>query len=88
MKQRVAARLLLASCTLAIGIGLGAAIVITGLLDADAEGAGDDLSAVGRGLLVTVLFTALAVLLAARALVTVRRLQATGGTPEDGTADS
>lgn len=32
MKQRVAARLLLASCTLALGLGLGTAIAVVGLL--------------------------------------------------------
>ncbi len=32
MKQRVAARLLLASCTLALGLGLGTASAVTGLL--------------------------------------------------------
>jgi len=87
VKQRVAARLLLASCTLALGIGLGTAAALTGLLDADAEGPGDDLAAVGRGLLVTVLFTALAVLIASRALATVRRLRP-GGTSEAGADDS
>ena len=32
MKQRVAARLLIASCTLALGLGLGTALAVTGLL--------------------------------------------------------
>ena len=32
MKQRVAARLLLASCTLALGLGLGTAVAVVGLL--------------------------------------------------------
>ncbi len=32
MKQRVAARLLLASCTLALGLGLGTAIAVAGIL--------------------------------------------------------
>lgn len=32
MKQRVAARLLLASCTLALGLGLGTALAVTGVL--------------------------------------------------------
>jgi len=32
VKQRVAARLLLASCTVAIGLGLGTAIAVTGIL--------------------------------------------------------
>ncbi len=87
MKQRVAARLLLATCTLALGIGLGTAVAVTGLLDADAHGAGDDLAAIGRGLLVTILLTALAVLIAGRALLTARRLQA-DGTSEGGGGDS
>ena len=34
MKQRVAARLLLASCTLALGLALGTAIAVTGVLSA------------------------------------------------------
>ena len=87
MKQRVAARLLLASCTLALGIGLGTAVALTGLLGSDADGAGDDLAAIGRGLLVALLFTALAVLLAGRALVTARRLRASG-TPGESADDS
>lgn len=32
MKQRVAARLLIASCTLALGLGLGTAVAVTGVL--------------------------------------------------------
>jgi hypothetical protein len=32
VKQRVAARLLLASCTLALGLGLGTALAVTGIL--------------------------------------------------------
>ena len=34
MKQRVAARLLLASCTLALGLGLGTAVAVTGVVGA------------------------------------------------------
>ena len=164
MKQRVAARLLLASCTLALGLGLGTAVAVVGLValqhpsltvrspgevegdldggrhqlvarnepggappgesqqtctvidlrsgqaatpgppkagfatvlverggrhrvrcssavpvtvlvDHDPEGPGAHLAAVGRGLVPAVILTVLAALLAARALVTVRRLQ-------------
>ncbi len=75
MKQRVAARLLLASCTLAIGLGLGTAIAVTGLVSEDAGGAGGSLAAIGRGLLVALVFTALAALMAGRALVTASRLR-------------
>jgi hypothetical protein len=170
VKQRVAARLLLASCTLALGLGLGTAVAVVGLLalqhpsitvaspgevegdldpgvhqllvspvsadgqspvaglrpacevaavpsgqlaapaeaqagfaavrverdgrhrvactsprpvtvrvEHEAEGLGAYLAAVGRGLIPAVILTVLAALLAARALVTVRRLQAAEG---------
>ena len=172
MKQRVAARLLLASCTLALGLGLGTAVAVSGLLalqhpsltvrspgeaegdldrgdhqlfvsrddpggeppvsdsrpscqvihlrsgeaaapvpagagfaavlveqggrhrvrctsalpvtvvvDHEGEGLGAHLAAVGRGLLPAVILTILAAVLAARALVTVRRLQSAGAPP-------
>lgn len=172
MKQRVAARLLLASCTLALGLGLGTAVAVVGMLalqhpsltvrspgraegdldrgehqllvsrsgpggeppasesqpacqvidlrsgrvaattaaaagfaavrverdgrhradctsavpvtvriDHEPEGASAYLSALGRGLLPAVILTVLAAVLAARALVTVRRLQEADDTP-------
>jgi ABC-type xylose transport system permease subunit len=82
VKQRVAARLLLASCTLALGLGLGTAIAVTGLAKDEA-----DLAAVGRGLLIAIVFTALAVLLAARALITASRLRSSA-TPDPEQDDS
>ena len=39
MRQRIAARLLLAACTLAIGLGLGTAVAVLGVLDLQHPGA-------------------------------------------------
>ena len=73
------ARLLLACCTLAIGLCLGIAVAVTGVLDVARRGggsAGDYAVAIGRGLVPAVLLTVLAALLASRALVAVQRLRA------------
>ena len=77
LQQRIAARLLLACCTLALGLGLGTAIAVVGVLDLQHQGEPFTayLAAVGRGLVPAVILTVLAAVLAARALLAARRLR-------------
>jgi len=81
LQQRIAARLLLACCTLAIGLGLGTAIAVVGVLDLQDQGEPFSayLAAVGRGLVPALILTVLAAVLAARALLAARRLRAQEG---------
>jgi len=81
LQQRIAARLLLACCTLAVGLGLGTAIAVVGVLGLQHQGKPFSayLVAVGRGLIPAVTLTGLAAVLAARALLAARRLRSQAG---------
>lgn len=75
VRRRIAARLLLASCTLALGVGLGMAVAVVGVLRVKSVSLTAYLAAIARGLLPAIVLTILAVLIGGKALVAARRFR-------------